>query len=115
MQYLYEILMNGDLHSVILLAENVCNVDHIMGCLIYCLHEGKDKMSPAVPDGKRKNSYPVHYHLLHSVKCCVLTTCMTGDYDDRDYENYHVKECYPMWSVRNLLTFQGNVSDPSSS
>ena len=65
-------LMSGDLHSVILLAGNVCNVDHIMGCLTYCLHKDKDKMSPAVPDGKRKkNSYPVHYHLLHSVKCCM--------------------------------------------
>jgi len=50
---------------------NVCNVDHIMGCLTYCLHDGKDKMFPAVPDGKRKNSYPVHYQLLHSVKCCM--------------------------------------------
>jgi hypothetical protein len=39
---------------------------------------------------------------------------MTGDYDGRDYENYHVMEYYPMWSVRNLLTFRGNVSDPSS-
>jgi len=45
----------------------------------------------------------------------VLKPCMTGDYDGRDYENDHVMECYPMWSVRNLLTFRGNVSDPSSS
>lgn len=53
MRYFYEILMNGDLHSVALLAGNVCNVHHIMGFLTYCLHEGKDKMFPAVPDGKR--------------------------------------------------------------
>lgn len=106
--------MNDDLHSVTLLAGNVCNVDHTMACLTYCLHEGKKKMSPAVPDGKRKNSYPVHYHLLHSVKSPV-TPCVTGDYDGRDYENYHIMECDTMWPVRNLLTFQGNVSDPYSS
>ena len=35
--------MNDDLHSVTLLAGNVCNVDHIMACLTYCLHEGKKK------------------------------------------------------------------------
>lgn len=69
--YLYEISMNGDLHSVTLLVGNVCNVDHITGCLTYCLHEGKDKMSPVVPDRKRKDSYPVHYHILHSEKCCM--------------------------------------------
>ena len=63
--------MNGDILSVTLLAKNVSNANHLMGCLIYCLHEGKNKMSPAVPNRKRKNSYPVHYHLLHSVKCCM--------------------------------------------
>jgi len=109
-------LMSGDLHSVILLAGNVCNVDHIMGCLTYCLHKDKDKMSPAVPDGKKKKqlssalSFVAFSKMLH-----VLKPCMTGDYDGRDYKNDHVMECYPMWSVRNLLTFWGNVSDPSSS
>jgi len=43
MWYLYEILMNGDILSVTLLAKNVCNVDHLMGCLTYCLQEGKNK------------------------------------------------------------------------
>ena len=46
-------------------------------------------------------------HLLHSVKSPV-TPCVTGDYDGRDYENYHIMECDTMWPVRNLLTFQGN-------
>ena len=26
----------------------------------------------------------------------VLTPCVTGDYDGRDYENYHILECDAM-------------------
>jgi hypothetical protein len=45
----------------------------------------------------------------------VLTPSVTGNYDGRDYENYHIMECYPMWSIRYFLTFQENVLDPYSS
>ena len=31
----------------------------------------------------------------------VLTPCVTGDYDGTEYENYHIMEYYPTWSVRN--------------
>jgi len=54
MWYLYEILTNGDILSVTLFAKNVGNADHLMGCLTYCLHEGKNKMSPAVPKIERE-------------------------------------------------------------
>jgi len=81
MQYLYDILMNGDILSVILLAKNVSNADHLISCLTYCLHEGKNKMSPAVPKTEREKqlssllSFIAVSKMLH-----VLTPCVTGEY-----------------------------------